>query len=62
MRRRRTFQGGNARGGAFEMNAGAARKDPSVVTGTFLVNNHYASILFDTGADKNFFSRKFEPL
>ena len=26
------------------MNAGTARKDPFVVTGTFLINNHYASI------------------
>ncbi|GKE44069.1 putative reverse transcriptase domain-containing protein, partial [Tanacetum coccineum] len=25
--------------------------DSNVVTGTFLLNNHYASILFDTGAD-----------
>jgi len=39
-----------------------ARKDPSVVTGTFLVNNHYAYVLFDTGADKSFVSRSFEPL
>ncbi|GJS85559.1 putative reverse transcriptase domain-containing protein [Tanacetum coccineum] len=26
------------------------------VTGTFLLNNHYASILFDTGADRSFMS------
>ncbi|KAC9449874.1 hypothetical protein E3N88_45822 [Mikania micrantha] len=52
----------NARGRAFEMNAGAAREDPSVVTGTFLVNNQFASILFDTGADLSFVSKEFEPL
>ena len=56
------LQRGNARGRAFEMNAGAARKDPSVVTSTFLVNNQYASVLFDTGADMSFVSKKFEPL
>ncbi|GJR91384.1 putative reverse transcriptase domain-containing protein [Tanacetum coccineum] len=28
--------------------------DSNVVTGTFLLNNRYASILFDTGADRSF--------
>ncbi|GKA09664.1 hypothetical protein Tco_0688995 [Tanacetum coccineum] len=28
----------------------------NVVTGTFLLNNHYASILFDTGANRSFVS------
>lgn len=37
-------------------------EDPNVVTGTFLLNNHYASILFDTGADKSFVSTEFAPL
>ena len=40
--------------------AGDARKDPNVVTGTFLLNNHYASILFDTGADLSFVSTEFK--
>ncbi|GJU82518.1 putative reverse transcriptase domain-containing protein, partial [Tanacetum coccineum] len=31
----------------------------NVVTGTFLLNNHYASILFDTGADRSFVSTAF---
>nr|GEX06833.1 reverse transcriptase domain-containing protein [Tanacetum cinerariifolium] len=30
--------------------------DTNVVTGTFLLNNRYASILFDTGADRSFVS------
>ncbi|GJX50299.1 putative reverse transcriptase domain-containing protein [Tanacetum coccineum] len=30
-----------------------------VVTGTFLLNNRYASILFDTGADRSFVSTAF---
>ncbi|GJV75167.1 putative reverse transcriptase domain-containing protein [Tanacetum coccineum] len=33
-----------------------------VVTGTFLLNNHYASILFDTGADRSFISTAFSSL
>ncbi|KAD6453180.1 hypothetical protein E3N88_07885 [Mikania micrantha] len=48
------------RGRAFVMGAKEAREDNNVVTGTFLVNNHPASILFDTGADKSFISTKFE--
>ncbi|GJX72199.1 reverse transcriptase domain-containing protein [Tanacetum coccineum] len=31
--------------------------DSNVMTGTFLLNNRYASILIDTGADKSFVSR-----
>ncbi|GJV42340.1 putative reverse transcriptase domain-containing protein [Tanacetum coccineum] len=31
-------------------------------TGTFLLNNHYASILFDTGADRSFISTVFSSL
>ncbi|GKA20732.1 putative reverse transcriptase domain-containing protein [Tanacetum coccineum] len=35
--------------------------DSNVVTGTFLLNNHYASILFDTGAYRSFLSTAFSP-
>nr|GEZ48819.1 hypothetical protein [Tanacetum cinerariifolium] len=40
---------------------GCAGTDPdaNVVTGTFLLNNRYASILFDTGADRSFVSTTF---
>ncbi|GJW72330.1 putative reverse transcriptase domain-containing protein [Tanacetum coccineum] len=40
---------------------GNASRDPdsNVVTGIFLLNNRYASILFDTGADKRFISSAF---
>nr|GEZ61333.1 hypothetical protein [Tanacetum cinerariifolium] len=43
---------------------GNASRDPdsNVVTGTFLLNNHYASILFDTGADRSFISTAFSSL
>ena len=33
-----------------------------MVTGTYIVNNHPASILFDTGADKSFVSTTFASL
>nr|GEZ88876.1 hypothetical protein [Tanacetum cinerariifolium] len=33
--------------------------DANVVTGTFLLNNRYASILFDTGSDRSFVSTTF---
>ncbi|XP_076950779.1 uncharacterized protein LOC143623856 [Bidens hawaiensis] len=52
----------NAKGRAFEINAKKARKDPSIVTGMFLINRHYAYVLFDTGADLSFVSKQFEPL
>ncbi|GJU29337.1 putative reverse transcriptase domain-containing protein [Tanacetum coccineum] len=53
---------GNAQGwvyvvGNAERNGNAAgNPDSNVVTGTFLLNNRYASILFDTGADRSFIS------
>ncbi|GJY00886.1 putative reverse transcriptase domain-containing protein [Tanacetum coccineum] len=36
--------------------------DSNIVTGTFLLNNHYASILFDTSADRSFISTAFSSL
>ncbi|GKC30531.1 putative reverse transcriptase domain-containing protein [Tanacetum coccineum] len=33
----------------------------NVVTGTFLLNDHYACILFDSGAEKSFVSSAFTP-
>nr|GEU84228.1 hypothetical protein [Tanacetum cinerariifolium] len=49
-------QGANARG--------TARTNPNsnVVTGTFLINNRYASVLFDTGVDISFISTAFSSL
>ncbi|GJY05656.1 putative reverse transcriptase domain-containing protein [Tanacetum coccineum] len=35
--------------------------DPKVVTGTFSLNNHFATILFDSGADFSFISTEFAP-
>nr|GFB63758.1 putative reverse transcriptase domain-containing protein [Tanacetum cinerariifolium] len=59
---------GNAQGwvyavGNVERNGNAAgNPDSNVVTGTFLLNNRYASILFDTGADRSFISTAFSSL
>nr|GFD30300.1 reverse transcriptase domain-containing protein [Tanacetum cinerariifolium] len=43
---------------------GNASRDPdsNVVTGTFLLNNRYASMLFDTDADRSFISTAFSSL
>ncbi|GKE15628.1 putative reverse transcriptase domain-containing protein [Tanacetum coccineum] len=43
---------------------GTARTNPNsnVITGTFLLNNRYALILFDTGADKSFVYTTFSSL
>nr|GEX50290.1 putative reverse transcriptase domain-containing protein [Tanacetum cinerariifolium] len=37
-------------------------QDSNVVMGTFLLNNRYASILYDTGIDKSFISNAFSSL
>ncbi|GJX51433.1 putative nucleotidyltransferase, ribonuclease H [Tanacetum coccineum] len=52
----------SACGRVFEMGANKVRQDPNVITGTFFIKNHHASILFDTGADNSFVSIKFKPL
>ncbi|GKC08799.1 putative reverse transcriptase domain-containing protein, partial [Tanacetum coccineum] len=37
------------------------QQNPNVVTGTFLLNDHYPCILFDSGAKKSFVSSAFTP-
>ncbi|GJU81517.1 putative reverse transcriptase domain-containing protein [Tanacetum coccineum] len=54
--------GNPARGRAFVMGAEEARQDPNIVTGTFSLNNHYATMLFDFGIDYSFVSTTFVPL
>ncbi|GJZ64084.1 putative reverse transcriptase domain-containing protein [Tanacetum coccineum] len=39
-----------------------APQDPNIVTGTFSLNDHFATILFDSGAGYNFISTNFLPL
>ncbi|GJZ99883.1 putative reverse transcriptase domain-containing protein [Tanacetum coccineum] len=63
--RRNERGGGNqVRGRAYNasMNAAEAAKDSSVVTGTFSLNDHFATVLFDSGADFSFISTKFAPI
>nr|GEU43691.1 putative reverse transcriptase domain-containing protein [Tanacetum cinerariifolium] len=49
--------------GNVEKNGNAAMNpDSNFITSTFLLNNSYASILFDTGADKSFISTAFSSL
>nr|GEU73204.1 putative reverse transcriptase domain-containing protein [Tanacetum cinerariifolium] len=57
----RGTQGGNSTAPAKVYAVGRARTtpDPNAVTGTFLLNNRYASILFDTGVDRSFVSTAF---
>nr|GFA82130.1 putative reverse transcriptase domain-containing protein [Tanacetum cinerariifolium] len=54
-------QGGrnNAPAKVYAVGRVGTEPDANVVTGTFLLNNRYASVLFDTGADKSFVSTKF---
>ena len=39
-----------------------AIQEPAIVTGTFLVNNSYAYVPFDSGTKKSFVSHKFKQL
>ncbi|GKC16058.1 putative reverse transcriptase domain-containing protein [Tanacetum coccineum] len=47
---------------AFNRNVVEALQDPKVMTGTFSLNNQFATVLFDSGADYSFISTKFAPL
>ncbi|GKB27857.1 putative reverse transcriptase domain-containing protein [Tanacetum coccineum] len=53
---------GEARGKAYVLGGGEANPDSNVVKGTFLLNNHYASMIFDSGADRSFVSTTFSTL
>ncbi|GKC77244.1 reverse transcriptase domain-containing protein, partial [Tanacetum coccineum] len=51
--------GGNAPAKVYAVGHAETNPDSNVVMGTFLLNNRYASILFDTGADRSFVSTAF---
>ncbi|GJW90903.1 putative reverse transcriptase domain-containing protein [Tanacetum coccineum] len=59
---------GNQTGGnettvrAYAIGGGGTNPDSNVVTSTFLLNNCYASMLFDSGADRSFVSTTFSAL
>ncbi|GKA31792.1 putative reverse transcriptase domain-containing protein [Tanacetum coccineum] len=44
---------------AYVMGTENPQQNPNVVTGTFIVHDNYASILFDSGAEKSFVSTAF---
>ncbi|GKA72169.1 putative reverse transcriptase domain-containing protein [Tanacetum coccineum] len=58
----RRNQGNQTRGRAFMLGAEEARQDPNIVTGTFTLNNHFATTLFDSSADYSFVSTTLIPL
>ncbi|GJV25121.1 putative reverse transcriptase domain-containing protein [Tanacetum coccineum] len=59
---------GNQTGGneattrAYAIGGGGTNPDSNVVMGTFLLNNCYASMLFDSGVDRSFVSSTFSAL
>ncbi|GJX09098.1 putative reverse transcriptase domain-containing protein [Tanacetum coccineum] len=53
---------GNVVARAYGVGTAGTNPNSNVVTGTFLLNNRYASILFDTGADRSFVSTAFSSL
>nr|GEW73129.1 putative reverse transcriptase domain-containing protein [Tanacetum cinerariifolium] len=50
------------RGKDYVLGGGEANPESNVVTCTFLLNNHYASMLFDSGVDRSFVSTTFSTM
>nr|GEW21909.1 reverse transcriptase domain-containing protein [Tanacetum cinerariifolium] len=55
-------RGNEATAGAYAIRGGGANLDSNVVTGTFLLNNCYASMLFNSGANRSFVPSTFNAL
>ncbi|GJU92191.1 putative reverse transcriptase domain-containing protein [Tanacetum coccineum] len=55
-------RGNEAMAKAYAIGGGGENPDSNVVTGTFLLNNHYAFMLFDSRADRSFVSSTFSAL
>nr|GEX33044.1 putative reverse transcriptase domain-containing protein [Tanacetum cinerariifolium] len=53
---------GNAMARAYAVRTVGTNPNSNVVTSTFLLNNRYASVLFDTGTDRSFVSTAFSLL
>ncbi|GKA66094.1 putative reverse transcriptase domain-containing protein, partial [Tanacetum coccineum] len=61
--KKQEWNGGNeATARAYAIGGGGTNPDSNVVMGTFLLNNCYASMLFDSGADRSFVSTTFSAL
>ncbi|GKB49409.1 putative reverse transcriptase domain-containing protein [Tanacetum coccineum] len=56
--------GNQVRGRDYNVNVNAmeAVQDPNIVTSTFSLNDHFVTILFDSGANFSFISTEFAPL
>ncbi|GJV73773.1 putative reverse transcriptase domain-containing protein [Tanacetum coccineum] len=52
----------DARGKAYVLGEGDANVGSNTITGTFLLNDHHAYMLFDSGADRSFVSNTFSTL
>ncbi|GJU95776.1 putative reverse transcriptase domain-containing protein [Tanacetum coccineum] len=52
----------DARGRAYALGGGDVNPGSNTVTGTFLLNDHHAYMLFDSGADRSFVSNTFTAL
>nr|GFB19890.1 hypothetical protein [Tanacetum cinerariifolium] len=55
-------QGEQARGRAYVIKEADKDQGPNIVMGTFLLNNRYATVLFDSGSDKSFVNTSFSHL
>ncbi|GJX79564.1 putative reverse transcriptase domain-containing protein, partial [Tanacetum coccineum] len=55
-------RGNEATAKAYAIGGGGTNHDSNIVTGTCLLNNCYASMLFDSGADRSFVSSTFSAL
>ncbi|GJS15055.1 hypothetical protein Tco_0409527, partial [Tanacetum coccineum] len=53
---------GPAQGRAYALGGRDASSNSNVITSTFLLNNRYATMLFDTGADRIFVSNTFSDM
>nr|GEZ55101.1 retrovirus-related Pol polyprotein from transposon 17.6 [Tanacetum cinerariifolium] len=60
--RRNKATNNDACGRAYALGGGYGNPDSNVVTGTFLLNNLYAYILFHSGSDRSFISTTFSAL
>ncbi|GJU03115.1 putative reverse transcriptase domain-containing protein, partial [Tanacetum coccineum] len=52
---------GEVRGRAYAIKD-AEPKGPNVITGTFMLNNHYAFVLFDSGSDRKYMDTRFSSM
>ncbi|GKA23272.1 putative reverse transcriptase domain-containing protein [Tanacetum coccineum] len=60
--KRKDPQGEEARGRAYVIKDTEKQQGPNVVTDTFLLNNRYATVLFESGSDKSFVNTSFSHL